>query len=41
YHRRWDIEKYFDNFKNDMANAKAWGKSRECIEQQSLLAMAS
>lgn len=41
YHRRWDIEKYFDNFKNDMANAKAWGKSRECIEQQSLLAMIS
>ena len=41
YHRRWDIEKYFDNFKNDMANAKAWGKSRGCLEQQSLLAMAS
>jgi len=41
YHRRWDIEKYFDNFKHDMANAKAWGKSRECLEQQSLLAMAS
>ncbi len=41
YHRCWDIEKYFDNFKNDMANAKAWGKSRECLEQQSLLAMVS
>jgi len=40
-HRRWDIEKYSDNVKNDMANAKAWGKCRECLEQQSLLAMAS
>jgi len=39
YHRRWDLEKYFDNFKNDMANAKVWGKRREAIEQQSLLAM--
>lgn len=39
YYRRWDIEKYFDNFKNDMANAKAWGKSGVAIEQQSLLAM--
>lgn len=41
YHRRWDIEKYFDNIKNDMTHAKAWGKSHECIEQQGLLAMAS
>ena len=41
YHRRWDLEKYFDNFKNDMANAKAWGKSRKSIAQQGMLAMAS
>ena len=41
YHRRWDIEKYFDNFKNDMANTKAWGKSDKAIEQQTLLAMAT
>lgn len=36
YHRRWDEEKYFDNFKNDMASAKAWGKSKTAIKQQAL-----
>jgi hypothetical protein len=37
YHRRWDEEKYFDNFKNDLANAKAWGKSPMAIEQQAII----
>lgn len=39
YHRRWDEEKYFDNFKNDMASTKAWGKSRVAIKQQALAGM--
>lgn len=39
YYRRWDEEKYFDNFKNDLANAKAWGKSPVAIEQQALMGM--
>jgi len=39
YHRRWDEEKYFDTFKNDLANAKAWGKSDVAIEQQALMGM--
>lgn len=37
YHRRWDEEKYFDNYKNDMANAKAWGKNKTAIKQQALI----
>ncbi len=37
YHRRWDEEKFFDNFKNDLANAKAWGKSPTAINQQTVL----
>ncbi len=37
YHRRWDEEKFFDNFKNDLANSKAWGKSPISIEQQTRL----
>lgn len=41
YHRRWDEEKYFDTYKNDMANAKAWGKSPVAIEQQALLALVT
>ncbi len=41
YHRRWDEEKYFDTYKNDMANAKAWGKSPIAIEQQALLALVT
>lgn len=39
YHRRWDEEKYFDNYKNDMANAKAWGKSAKAIKQQAIIGM--
>ncbi len=39
YHRRWDEEKYFDNHKNDMANAKAWGKSDTAIKQQAIIGM--
>lgn len=39
YHRRWDEEKYFDNYKNDMANAKAWGKSAVAIQQQAIIGM--
>ncbi len=39
YHRRWDEEKYFDNYKNDMANAKAWGKSNIAIQQQAIIGM--
>jgi len=39
YHRRWDEEKYFDNFKNDMANSKAWGKSPTSIEHQAIMGM--
>ena len=39
YYRRWDEEKYFDNFKNDLANAKAWGKSPVAIEQQALMGL--
>ncbi len=37
YHRRWDEEKFFDNFKNDLANTKAWGKSPTSIEHQALI----
>ncbi len=37
YHRRWDEEKFFDNFKNDLANAKAWGKSPTSIDQQAVI----
>ncbi len=39
YYRRWDEEKYFDNFKNDLANAKAWGKSPVAIEQQAVMGL--
>jgi hypothetical protein len=41
YYRRWDEEKYFDNFKNDLSNEKAWGKSPIAIKQQALLGMVS
>jgi len=37
YHRRWDEEKFFDNFKNDLANTKAWGKNPIAIEQQAVI----
>lgn len=39
YHRRWDEEKYFDNFKNDLASVKAWGKSPTSIQQQAIIGM--
>ena len=39
YHRRWDEEKYFDNFKNDLASTKAWGKSPTSIQQQAIIGM--
>jgi hypothetical protein len=39
YFRRWDEEKYFDNFKNDMTNKKAWGKSPVATEHQALMVM--
>lgn len=41
YHRRWDKEKYYDTFKNDLAGAKAWGKSPVSIEQQALMGIAT
>jgi len=41
YHRRWDEEKYFDNFKNDLASTKAWGKNPVSIEQQALFGMTT
>ena len=41
YHRRWDKEKYYDSFKNDLAGSKAWGKSPVAIEQQALLGIAT
>ena len=39
YSRRWDEEKCFDTWKNDFAQAKAWGKSPVAIANQTLLAM--
>lgn len=41
YHRRWDKEKYYDSFKNDLAGSKAWGKSPVAIEQQALLGIVT
>lgn len=41
YHRRWDEEKFFDNYKTDMSNSKAWGKSPVAIEQQALLGLVT
>jgi len=41
YYRRWDEEKYFDNFKNDLSGAKAWSKSPVAIEQQAMLSIIS
>ncbi|WP_041603450.1 hypothetical protein [Thioflavicoccus mobilis] len=34
YARRWDEEKCFDTWKNDVAQAEAWGKSLTAIENQ-------
>ncbi len=39
YHQRWDEEKYFDNFKNDLGSHKAWGKSPVAIQQQATIGM--
>ena len=41
YHRRWDEEKFFDNFKNDLASAKAWGKNPIAIEQQAIIGLST
>jgi hypothetical protein len=41
YYRRWDKEKYYDSFKNDLAGSKAWGKSPVAIEQQALLGIVT
>lgn len=41
YYRRWDEEKYFDNFKNDLSGAKAWSKSPVGIEQQAMLSIVT
>ncbi len=41
YYKRWDEEKYFDNYKTDMANSKAWAKSAVSIEQQALLGLVT
>jgi len=41
YYRRWDEEKYFDAFKHDMANNKAWGKSHVSIEQQGVMGIVT
>ena len=39
YFRRWEEEKCFDTWKNDFAQAKAWGKGRVAIANQARLAM--
>lgn len=41
YQRRWDKEKYYDTFKNDLAGAKAWAKSENAIVQQALLGIVT
>jgi len=41
YHRRWDEEKYFDNYKTDMSTSKVGGKSPVAIEQQALLGLVT
>jgi hypothetical protein len=41
YHRRWDEEKYFDAYKNDLASSRAWGKSVISIEQQAMMGVIS
>ena len=41
YHRRWDKEKYYDCFKNNLANAKAWGKRSTAIEQQTMMGIVT
>ena len=39
YFRRWEAEKCFDTWKNDFAQAKAWGKGRVAIANQAQLAI--
>jgi hypothetical protein len=39
YLRRWDEEKCFDTWKNDLAQKKAWGKGIMAIRNQTLLAI--
>lgn len=39
YSRRWEEEKCFDTWKNDFAQAKAWGKSIKSIENQTRMAI--
>lgn len=39
YLRRWDEEKCFDTWKNDLAQKKAWGKGSVAIRSQTLLAI--
>jgi len=41
YYRRWDKEKYYDSFKNDLAGTKAWAKSPIAIEQQALMGIVT
>lgn len=39
YARRWEEEKCFDTWKNDFAQAKAWGKRTAAIDNQARLAI--
>ena len=39
YLRRWDTEKCFDTWKNDFAQARAWGVHRIAVENQARLAL--
>lgn len=39
YFRRWEEEKCFDTWKNDFAQAKAWGKASAAIANQAHLAI--
>jgi hypothetical protein len=39
YLRRWDEEKCFDTWKNDLGQKKAWGKGVTAIRNQTLLAI--
>ena len=41
YHKRWDEEKYFDTYKTDLGNTKAWAKSPVAIEQQALFGLVT
>ena len=39
--RRWDEEKCFDTWKNDLSASKAWGYKKVSIENQALLAIVT